>query len=361
LELSKDKKLIIIQTAVPDYRKGFFKALRDNLGDNFELYSGSHYFEKSIQSDATIPHKKTKNTYLFNARFLIQFEVIKLIASDNLLVLELNPRIISNWILLIGRKIVGKQTILWGHAWPRQGKDASTDTLRQLMRKLASAIVVYTNKQRLELQERMPHKTILAAPNALLNKSQMGATAGNPKHLIYVGRLTKSKKALFLAKAFSNTLDYIPNDVQLLIIGDGEEKAALETFIIENSLAQRIQLLGHISDESRLRELYGTSYFSVSPGYVGLSITQSFGFGVPMIVSRDEDHSPEIEAVLDGENAIFFETDSELSFRESLLNIYNDTNFWLSKRDEIATFCAENYSVEAMARVFCKLLKTYRA
>ena len=359
MELSKDKKLIIIQTAVPDYRKGFFKALRDNLGDNFELYSGSHYFEKSIQSDETIPHKKTKNSYLFNARFLIQFEVIKLLTSNNLLVLELNPRIISNWILLIGRKIVGKQTILWGHAWPRQGKNASTDSLRQLMRKLASSIVVYTDKQRVELQERMPHKTILAAPNALLNKSQMGATTGNPKHLIYVGRLTESKKALFLAKAFSNSLDYIPDDVQLLIIGDGEEKAVLESFVKENSLSHRIQLLGHISDEGRLRELYGTSYFSISPGYVGLSIIQSFGFGVPMIVSRDENHSPEIEAVLDGENAIFFETDSELSFRESVVKVYANTDEWLSKRDKLATSCAENYSVEAMAQVFCKLLKTY--
>ena len=360
MELSKDKKLIIIQTAVPDYRKGFFKALRDNLGYNFELYSGSHYFEKSIQSDATIPHKKTKNTYLFNARFLIQFQVIKLIASDNLLVLELNPRIISNWILLIGRKILGKQTILWGHAWPRQGKNASTDSLRHLMRKLARAIVVYTNKQQLELQEKMPGKIILAAPNALLNTSQMGAIAGNPKHLIYVGRLSESKKALFLAKAFSKALNDLPKDIQLFIVGDGEEKKVLESFIIENNLSHRIHLLGHINDIARLRELYSNSYFSVSPGYVGLSVTQSFGFGVPMIVSRDENHSPEIEAVLDGVNALFFDTNSELSFRESLINVYSNIDLWTSRRDEIAAFCAKNYSVEAMAQVFCKLLNTKR-
>ena len=43
---------------------------------------------------------------------------------------------------------------------------------------------------------------------------------------------------------------------------------------------------GHVSEPSELRSVYGASVASLSPGYVGLSVTQSLGFGVPMIVSR---------------------------------------------------------------------------
>lgn len=346
------RKLVIIQTVVPDYRKGFFKKLEDTLGAHFKLYAGTYYFEKSVKSDHTISHTPLRNIYLFKSKFLFQRGVLKFVKSDELLVLELNPRILSNWLLLLVRALLNKKTVLWGHAWPRKGRFAKSDAVRHLMRTLASSIVVYTKKQQRELKTKMPNKTIYAAPNALLTKSQMVAVTNDPYHLMYVGRLTKAKKIMFLVEAFKETLEQLPEHVQLLIVGDGEEKEPLRSYITNQKIGHRVQLLGHIHHYDTLQELYASTLFSVSPGYVGLSITQSLGFGVPMIVSRNENHSPEIEAVVEEENAIFFETDGIDSFRESILNIYKNRDSWISKRNVISSRCAENYSVEAMAQVF---------
>ena len=43
-------------------------------------------------------------------------------------------------------------------------------------------------------------------------------------NIIYVSRLTKNKKPLFLLKAFNAALKDLPEKVNLIIVGEGEEK-----------------------------------------------------------------------------------------------------------------------------------------
>ena len=350
------KKLIIIQTVAPDYRNLFFERLKDVLKDRFELYAGNESFERSIKTQSKI-HKKLKNHFLFNRKLLFQTKIWHLLFKDDVIVLELNPRILSNWIFLIIRKITSKPTVLWGHAWPRNGKNSKSDILRHFMRKLGDEIIVYTHRQKKELQEKMPDKNIVAAPNALL-KSESMVTEPNAsaKNLVYVGRLVAAKKVYFLVKAFHHALDLIPEYAKLIIVGDGEEKENLQQYINQHNLTNRIQLLGHISDYKTLKKLYYQSLFSVSPGYGGLSITQSFGFGVPMLISKNENHSPEIEAVRQGENSLFFKTGDMDDFAQKLQSIYRSKEEWLKKREKIVDFCKKNYSVEAMAQVFVNLV-----
>ncbi|RMB57954.1 glycosyltransferase [Dokdonia sinensis] len=357
------KKLVIIQTATPDYRAGFFNALRTAMGNNFQLYRGSRYFETSVKSDTTISAVDIGNHYLLGRRALFQTGIWHLVFKNVVLVLEMNPRIISNWIFLLLRMIVGKKTILWGHAWPRGGRDSKSDDLRNIMRNLAPAIVVYTEKQAAELLLRMPCKDIQAAPNALLSADQMELVTPEktPLNLIYVGRLTKAKKPLFLAKSFFQSMDVIPKEAKLIFVGSGDQIELIEKFIIDNGLQDRILLMGHIGDYTKLRNLYSSSIFSVSPGYVGLSLTQSLGFGVPMLISRDEPHSPEIEAATENENTLFYKSDDAISFRESVKSIYKSRELWISKRPDIAMHCKKKYSVEAMANVFINLTNKYGA
>ena len=352
-------KLTILQTVLPDYRKLFFEHLKQSLGQGFELYAGKYYFENSVKTDERIAHQPVKNSYLLGKRFLWQRGVGHLASEEGVVVLEMNPRILSNWYLLITRKLTKRNTVLWGHAWPRKGKEAKSDILRHQMRKLATSIVVYTEQQRRELAQKMKNTSVFAAPNALMNAETMTPVTENPKHIIYVGRLTKGKKVMFLVEAFKELGATIPPSTQLIIVGDGEERAEIAAFITENQFENKIRLLGHINNQETLRKLYASSIFSVSPGYVGLSITQSFGFGVPMLISKDEPHSPEIEAVILKENALFYETDDVDSFRESVKALFSNQEDWIERRPEISKFCSEKYTVEAMAAVFTNLVETY--
>ena len=98
-------KFIILQTVTPSYRNKFFDYLRGALKDDFQLYSGDCYFEKSVTSDLTYSKRnKITNFFFLNRMFLFQFGMWSIIFRKNILVLEMNPRIISNWIILIIRK-----------------------------------------------------------------------------------------------------------------------------------------------------------------------------------------------------------------------------------------------------------------
>jgi len=143
----------------------------------------------------------------------------------------------------------------------------------------------------------------------------------------------------------------------LFLVGEGEEKDKISKLVKENNAEDLILIKGHISEYEELKKMYSQSLFSLSPGYIGLSVTQSFGFGVPMLVSKHENHSPEIEAVKPSENALFFETDNKIDFIGKIKNFFQEKEKWIKKREEIALSCKNNYSVESMGNTFINLLK----
>ena len=350
-------KLVIIQTATPDYRTELYREIQKKLKDRFELYGGSFYFEDSIKSDINFTKNEVTNYFLFNRKLLFQTRIWHLLFKNSTLVLEMNPRIISNWIFLIIRKILNKETILWGHAWSKSGKNSKSEKVRNLMKHLGSKIIVYSNEQKDELKVRMPKKEILVAPNALISSLKM-KTIIPQKHLnlIYVGRLTKQKKPFFLVKTFGDNLDNYPTNTKLIIVGEGEEKQRIKDYIISKNLQNRIELKGHIGDYEILKNLYDSSFFSISPSLAGLSIIQSFSFGVPILVSEKEKHGPEIDAIRLKKNALYFESNNLNDFNSVLINAFNDKEFWINQRKPIVKFCKNSYSIEAMANTFIKLI-----
>ena len=355
------KKYIILQTVAPDYRKKLYKYIEQEFGDAFAVYAGLKYFETTVITDTSITSfNKIKNHFFFNRTFLIQTGMWKDVILCKVLVMEMNPRILSNWATLIIRKILNKRTILWGHAWPRSGMQSKTDKIRKIMRDMGESIIVYTKSQKEELVAKEQHLVVNYAPNALYYKKEMKVDVSklleSINNIIYVGRLTTLKKPLLLLQAFHRALPELEPNCNLIFVGDGEQKEILENYIQDNNgLLNRVLLTGHISDYSMLSELYSKSLFSVSPGYIGLSVTQSFGFGVPMLVSKTENHSPEIEAVDTGFNAVFFETDNLDSFKEAIIDIYKNKQKWIDSRHNICERCKEKYSINAMGDTFLKL------
>jgi glycosyltransferase involved in cell wall biosynthesis len=351
-------KLVVIQTVIPHYRVKVFDKIKSEIGDDFTLYGGQFFFDKTITTTAQSKlHKNLNNHYLLGRRFLWQTGHWNEVFKDNALVLSLNPRVLSHWVFLLLRLLSRKRTILWGHAWPRSGKNSKSDKLRHVMRLLASQIIVYTEQQKLELQQKMPHKKISAAPNAVLFKNEMSIDANQEaNNIIYVGRLIADKKPILLYQGFKKALKQLP-EATLIIIGEGPERAKLLQLSRKDGLEHRVLIPGEVTDVSLLKEYYKHALLSASPGYVGLSITQSLGYGVPMIIARDEKHSPELEAVKEGFNAQFFNSNDENSLAQGLISFFDNKDKWLKVRNEIVEDCRNRYSIEAMTATFLNLLK----
>lgn len=341
---------------VTDYRANFLELLVEHFGPQFHLLTGKKNFDSSIASRIDLGSNMTvvRNRFFFSHKILFQHGIIGPCVRAKTAVLLLNPRILSVWFILLARKLLGRKTVLWGHAWPRAGKNSPTDRVRGWMRGLADVILVYTDTEAAELLRVIPNKTVIALHNALYFKREMvpARDGQTPTDFIYVGRLVAEKKPELLLSAYATVMEKLPPTCNLVFIGSGPMHDDLVQRTAELGLSDRVRFTGHISDVRQLKEFYSQSIASVSPGYVGLSLIQSLGFGLPMIIADDEPHAPEFEAAREGENARFFTTGSADSLARELMRFSDDAQYWYGKREAISKFCRDRYSSEAMADGF---------
>jgi Glycosyltransferase len=345
-------KIRIVQTCVPDYRLGFFSLLAKSVC-GLTVYSGETYYQSSIK-DAALGqcwHRMLENRFLYGRRLLWQRLPGCLFTIENVVIAELNPRNLSTWILAVWRKLIDRPVVLWGHAWSREGRGSRTTFLRMLMWRLADARIVYTERQVQELTAELPGPTF-PARNSLYSKAQATSfKVSEPFRFLYVGRLVADKKPMLMIRAFARFASFAPG-AHLDVVGDGPEKESLMAVADELGVADRVTFHGHVSDKEYLGSLYGDAVAALSPGYVGLSATQAFFHGTPMIVGRDEPHSPEIEACVEGFNTLYFTSDSVSDLHDQLMRLWTERAAWREKAPAIAEDAAARYSIEKMVEAF---------
>jgi len=343
-------RFVIAVASLGDYRGNVVTALRRQLGDRLTIYAGAPAYNQSIRllnyEQAGV--RRLRNHYLRGDVLLQQLPWSTLLSAESL-ILDLNPRVPHVWLITGMRRLLGRRTMLWGHAWPHSGPDARSDRLRGLLRRLASGLVAYTETQAQALRDTLPGRPIQAAPNALYPARDMRFESISQRfRILYVGRIVAEKKVDLLLEAFLRVADRMP-DVTLTIVGDGPERAELMERAQVSAAADQIEFPGYISEHELLRPIYAETIVSVSPGYVGLSVTQSLSFGVPMLISRYENHSPEIEAVRPNFNTEFFETNDADALGAGLLRFMEQAHVWHERGPSIVEDCAARYSVERMA------------
>ncbi len=350
--------VMLLQTAIADYRNSFIAKLVEEIGTDFEIVVGERYFEPSTQTSQyvrSLPCTKTiANNFFFGDRICLQYiPFLKVIKAD-VVVFELNPRLVMNWPILVLRKILGKKNVLWGHAWSRSGRKSKTESLRHAMRRLSNNLLFYTDKQLDEFRAVYPSYKggLFVAPNSLYERAKIEAVNPIGKDIVYVGRLVSSKKVALLVEGFSLAIKTIPNDTLLHLVGDGPEMKAIQRLVHELSIEDRVIFHGHVSNWESLKNIYSRCVVSVSPGYVGLSITQSFAFGRPMIVADNENHSPEIEALVPDMNGVYFKAGNKNSLAGVIESYFKDCEIWKDKFDDVASDCSKRYSVERMVEGF---------
>lgn len=353
---SERDRIALQQTALGDYRQSVLEHLQDHWGSGFHVYTGVDYFLPASMITVDLPGSLTvvRNRFLLGRRLNWQRAAIRPLIRADVAIVEFNPHVLSVWVILIARRLLSRHTVLWGHAWSRRGPNAVSEPIRQIMRRLCSTVLVYSERQREELQLRMPDKPIVVAPNAMYARSDIHATTigDGPRDILYVGRLVGQKKPALLLNAFARACrDGLDTSVRLVFAGDGPESPYLRDIVREQGLSDRVVFLGHVAPE-RMREHYSRAVASASPGYVGLSLVQSLSFGVPMLIAKDEPHSPEIEAAREGFNAFFVASDDIVAWAEAMVAVARARAEWTRRRKEIAADCARRYSAEDMANGF---------
>jgi glycosyltransferase involved in cell wall biosynthesis len=349
-----------LQTCFPDYRTPVFSELSTRLGRRFHLFTGKTYFTPDIKTtmDHLEWHSLIENSFSLQRNFLFQRRACEAMFHPDIAVIELNPRVLSNWLILAGRAMWNVPTLVWGHAWGREDSHSLRNVLRLYMMRLATATITYTRSQREEVRKVFPGLTVFAAPNSLIRACDCDPIPVLMKDLdtiIYVGRLNRSKKPLLLIEGFLRA--NLPPQVCLKLVGDGPLRADIDASLAVQGVSGRVSTLGHVTNAEILRSLYSRAFCSVSPGYVGLGAIQSFSFGIPMVLADREPHAPEVEACRAGENTRFFNADDPDSLAFCLEAMWAEREMWLARRGELAAWTARNYSVEIMVDGFIEAIE----
>lgn len=354
-------RISIQQLIIPDYRMGHFLLLRKEWGSDFQIFAGDADFGGSPVSvpDAWKYFQRVQNWYFFDGRFVWQKGCFRKLVSSDVVILNGNMRILSNNLLLLVRKLFRRKTILWGHI---EGQNTFASFFRGLYFRFCDGFIAYTESQAHQVRLRYPWLKVWVAPNSCVAASdcrEIRKSSSFADTILYVGRLVPGKKVKLLLQAFifAKKNGLITNEIKLIFVGDGTEQASLVAMSDEAGVSFSVSFAGHISDVDQLRDFYSRAICAVSPGYVGLSATQSFSFGVPMLVANDEFHSPEIEACREGFNSRFFASDDFEALASELQRVCSSRSGLFASGKKIAQWTRNNYSFEAMRDAFAQAVK----
>jgi glycosyltransferase involved in cell wall biosynthesis len=374
--MSGSFRVVIVQTHVPSFRLRLFTELHRRCGGHLEVWSGTDYFTPTTDAPARrfAWNRNLRNRFFRKHLVLWQSGHFRAATSASICILEFNPRVLSSWCLLLGRWLLGRPTMLWGHLLPRAGGNSPTVLLRLFMLKLAAGINTYTyseydrmmrvgTKARTTVLGRLfSHPIVNVSPNALMWEHEFfrpSTAPANRCRILFVARLLDEKKPLLLLEGFARALPALPAGIRLDFIGTGPCEKALSAKIVALRLQEKVALHGSIYDIETLRRFYDEAVVAVSPGYVGLSATQAFAFGVPMLIADREQHSVEIELCRRGFNCEFFKSNDPSDLAEKIAELFVRPPVWSLQREQISSDVSSRYTLDLMCEGFMRMIQPH--
>lgn len=262
-----------------------------------------------------------------------------------------SPICISIWILCILLKLFHpkKKIYFWTHGW--YGKETGTEHfIKKLFLKLADELIIYGNYAKgLLIKQGFDEKKIHVIHNSLSYnvqlklRQQVQLTSIYREHfrnnnpiLIFIGRLTPIKRLDILINAVDK-LKQLGQNYNLVVIGDGIERKALELMVHRLGLQAQVWFYGTCYNEKTNAELIYNADLCVSPGNIGLTAMHVLMFGCPAITHNDfACQMPEFEAIRRYKTGNFFENENVDSLVKSI-------NEWFKvnrdMRDEVREYC----------------------
>ena len=190
-------------------------------------------------------------------------------------------------------------TIFTAHGWGfTEGISFLRKSLVVLAEKLVSRycskiICVSEQDRKLALKYKIAveEKIITVHNGVAIDKAENGkrkAQGNNLKcQIVFVGRLVVPKDPLLLVRAFGELAEEVKSKAEILIVGEGEKRKELESFIEENKLKENVKLLGGLPREKVFQVLSESDIFVLTSNWEGFprTILEAMSCGLPVIAS----------------------------------------------------------------------------
>ena len=352
-------RLGLQQRVLPSYRVPFFDLLAQSC-ESMSLFAGQARPVEMIAGGRpqVAAYHEAKNIHLFSGAFYLchQQNFISWLTEwdPHTLIVEANPRYLAtsaavNWMHARGRKVIG-----WGLGSPPLSGPLAGFRQKSRISFLSKfdALLAYSQRGADEYAALgFPREKIFVAHNSVSPKPTFNlqpATFKPTPSILFVGRLQARKRVDHLLRACAE-MDSKP---RLMIVGDGPERAALES--LAKDVYPSAEFIGakHGAD---LKPYFEQADLFVLPGTGGLAVQEAMSYGLPVIVAKGDGTQDDL--VRDG-NGWQIQPEDYGALVSTMKNALSDTARLRKMGTESFRIVSEEINIQKMVEVFVDALNS---
>lgn len=368
----------IIQRLLAAYRKPFFEKLAAMPGVSLSVLSGQPLPDEAVKTTDKLEIARlwtSTNRYLQGRGGFLCWQSGMLTwlrkFNPDVLIVEANPRILSNWLAIWWMKRWKRPVLGWGlgelpcfgPSWLCQARSIIAKSLIHIM----DGLIAYSSKAARDyIGAGVAADRVFIAYNAIDDREserflvQFGkdnswikawkeSLGFDPSHpiVLYVGRLIPQKKVDLLIQACAPPL----KKCQLLVVGDGPARLVLEQQALP--YGNRVRFLGHQSGEMLAKSFIASDLF-VLPGSGGLAVHQAMSYGKPVIVSFGD--GTEADLIREGVNGAFVRPSDVTDLRQKIADLLAQPELRQAMGQASLSIVRNEMSLEAMVASFYRVL-----
>lgn len=354
-------KLALQQRVLPHYRVPFFDLLASACDGGMSLFTGLPRAEEGIvvaNGLRVIRYTLGRNIHLFGGSLYLCYQqgLMDWLKEQNpdALIMEANARYLSTsaavkWMHQQNRPVIG-----WGLGSPPISGFRKRRRFSFIRR--FDALISYSQRGAEEYtalgfpEEKIfvAHNSVALPPSAPIPSRP--STFDPRPNILFVGRLQARKRVDYLLRACAE----LKQDIRLVIVGDGSERAAVETLAKE--IYPSAEFVGS-KHGAELKPYFAGADLFVLPGTGGLAVQEAMSYGLPVIVAQGDGTQDDL--VRSG-NGWQIPPDDFDALVATMKDALSDVARLRRMGQESYRIVKEEINIEKMVEVFVKALNSLR-
>jgi glycosyltransferase involved in cell wall biosynthesis len=348
------------QRVLPHYRVPFFDHLSSFSLGGLNVFAGQPRDREAIQAATSLGsalYTPARNLHLLWGKYYLCYQrgLVEWLRDWNpdVLVMEANPRYLSNrgaisWMHRKGRSVIG-----WGlGASQTEGFfSGSRRWLRNRHLFSYDAIIAYSSVGAEQYAEAGVHpgrihvaiNSVTLPPTSFPERESF---KDRPPRLLFVGRLQERKRVDLLLKACA----LMEQEPECCIVGDGPERSALERSSQE--IYPQAKFKGAKQGEA-LDSLFEQADLFVLPGTGGLAVQEALAHGLPAIVAEGDGTQRDL---VNEDNGWLVQPGNLDDLSKALRQALSDPEGLLRKGEASYQIALHRANIDAMAKVFITVM-----
>ena len=321
--MTASPRLFVLQPTIQDYRVGLYNALSRKR----ELILIGEDRTVSRKLDPSISFIHLKNLTLPRVGIFWQrpLKVLSSLRRADVLLMNSNPRTLSNFLALWVARSKGARVVFWNHG-RTGGSPGWRSWLRYRWERMADRNLLYYDTETPFAESMgLPRDRLFAAGNTIDTEAITEAKAHwtpeclqlfrknesleNRQLVIFMGRDTPKANLPLLVQAFKEA--HLQRPSLLLVVIGVEPTECARYFDQTSGLKAHVRCPGPLYKEEELAPWFLSSSLFCYPGSVGLSLVHAFAYGLPALIHDQMDlHMPEAGLMEPGRTGLTFMPDS---------------------------------------------------